>query len=463
MRSILYASLLSLLLLTACSAKENPEVTNDNGAGEEEQQVETVEAAENEEIEEDNGRLEDDFYEIDAPRALTEVEQEMLRKPGIYSGEHYDKNRVIDYLDQLPNDLTEEEFLQELVYLLSEDYHEEVDQLIHFDSTVEVNIERPDDKIDSPELRTAHYAILIDASGSMRAAVGNKTRMEAAKEAVYEFAKQVPEGATISLRVYGHKGTGTVADKQLSCSSSENLFQGHFDSAKFKQSLNSFQASGWTPIGLALETVTEDIPENTDHVVVYVVSDGIETCDGDPVQAAKDLVAADIETVVNIIGFDVDNEGQKLLKEVADAGNGEFTYVNSERDLKAYMREQYEELQNRWMEWRKEGTSQTTAIGKEKREWASELGKRIKEKSEREKERMLVAQEFLLKKHGEDLWHLEYAVTSYVFEKWRYGVMEGNKAWLDTHQEEREQFNEYFKEGMEKEQQYRDKKIGRDE
>ncbi|MBW8350705.1 hypothetical protein K0H71_14805 [Bacillus sp. IITD106] len=37
--------------------------------------------------------------------------------------------------------------------------------------------------------------------------------------------------------------------------------------------------------------------------------DGIETYSGDPVKAAKSLASDAIETVVDIIGFDVDNVG----------------------------------------------------------------------------------------------------------------------------------------------------------
>nr|WP_249306088.1 VWA domain-containing protein [Lederbergia citrea] len=192
--------------------------------------------------------------------------------------------------------------------------------------------------------------------------------MEAAKAAVMDFAKQVPENATISMRVYGHKGSGSDADKKLSCSSTENFYNGNFDDQKFQKSLDKVKPAGWTPIGLALDSVKEDIPENTDDVVVYVVSDGIETCGGDPVKAAEDLVASDIETVVNIIGFDVDdNEGQKLLKEVATAGKGEFTYVNSERDMKRYMRAQYEEIQKRWREWKEAGKLQAREMKEEKK------------------------------------------------------------------------------------------------
>ena len=47
-------------------------------------------------------------------------------------------------------------------------------------------------------------------------------------------------------------------------------------------------------------------PENENINIVYIVSDGVETCDGDPVAAAKLLQADNIQAQVNIIGFDVD-------------------------------------------------------------------------------------------------------------------------------------------------------------
>src|SRR5690606_41378162 len=91
-------------------------------------------------------------------------------------------------------------YIEELKYMFTEDYHKEMETLLTFDSTIEVDIERPDESVDTPTLKTAHYAILVDASGSMAAKVGGKTRMEAAKEAVLEFAEQIPENATLSLR-----------------------------------------------------------------------------------------------------------------------------------------------------------------------------------------------------------------------------------------------------------------------
>ena len=44
------------------------------------------------------------------------------------------------------------------------------------------------------------------------------------------------------------------------------------------------------------------------------MSDGIETCDGNPVQEAKRLANSDLNVKVNIIGFNVNDEGQKQHK-----------------------------------------------------------------------------------------------------------------------------------------------------
>lgn len=458
MKKILTAFFLSLLILVGCSSKEeNTETTV------EAQSEEPTPTTEIEEVEESISK-EVQYYEIQLPpdRELTELEKELLRYPGIYSGDNYNEDKVNEVLDQLPADLTADEYLEELKFLLLEDYHEELEIFLNFDSTVDVDIERPDETIDRPTIKTAHYAILIDASGSMKNMNGNKTRMDAAKEAVLEFAEQIPENATISLRVYGHLGSGSNADKNLSCSSTESFYNGQFEQSSFQEALKKVDGNGWTPIALALQSVKEDIPENVDEAIVYVVSDGIETCGGDPVSAAKELVDADIETVVNIIGFDVDNEGQKLLKEVATAGNGEFTYVDSEQDLKKYMRKQYEELQKAWYEWKEVGKKQAYELKEEKKRLAYETKESMKKKSYQEKERMKKAQQYLRDKYSDDSSHasrrLFSLVVNYGNEKWRYAVNVGNDLWRESVRSGNEEWRNYVNEGNEKINEMREKK-----
>ena len=92
----------------------------------------------------------------------------------------------------------------------------------------------------------------------------------------------------------------------------------------------------WTPLAATIKSAYDDLKvksaDNSENIL-FIVSDGIETCDGNPVEEAKRLANSDLNVKVNIIGFNVDDEGQKQLKETAAAGNGTYYTVNSNIDL----------------------------------------------------------------------------------------------------------------------------------
>src|SRR5699024_2463307 len=54
------------------------------------------------------------------------------------------------------------------------------------------------------------------------------------------------------------------------------------------------------------QTDFKDYPADEYTNLVYVVSDGIETCDGNPVEVAESLSDSEIHPIVNVIGFGVD-------------------------------------------------------------------------------------------------------------------------------------------------------------
>lgn len=85
--------------------------------------------------------------------------------------------------------------------------------------------------------------------------------------------------------------------------------------------------------------------------IVYVVSDGVETCGGDPVKEAKRLGELGIEPMVKIIGFDVDDAGQQQLKKVAKASKGSYQDIQSGDDLKEYLEAEKERLKREWEDW----------------------------------------------------------------------------------------------------------------
>src|SRR5690606_21920048 len=128
---------------------------------------------------------------------------------------------------------------------------------------------------------------------------------------------------------------------------------------------------------------------------IYVVSDGIETCGGDPVKAAKELHESEIQAIVNIIGFDVDNAGQRALKKVAEAGGGKYTTVSTGEDLRRHLEEEYTRLRNEWWNWGVDSSLDAWRKWGDKWEKLSKLDTMLIDKNSEENNRMLDAKNYL--------------------------------------------------------------------
>ncbi|WP_180271199.1 VWA domain-containing protein [Fredinandcohnia onubensis] len=176
--------------------------------------------------------------------------------------------------------------------------------------------------------------ILLDASGSMYGKVEGVQKMSIAKKAASRFAATVGHEKDISLVVYGHAGSNKEKDKQLSCSKIEDVYPlNTFNPEAFSKAVNAVQARGWTPLASAIDFVHKKTENSANNVTLYIISDGIETCEGDPVATAKAFANQHSNGAVNIIGFDVDAEGENQLKAVASAGNGEYISANTIEEL----------------------------------------------------------------------------------------------------------------------------------
>jgi len=65
------------------------------------------------------------------------------------------------------------------------------------------------------------------------------------------------------------------------------------------------------------------------------LSDGIETCGGDPCQLVEELKAEGINFTIHVIGLDVDDPTRQQLSCIAEAGGGTYHDVRSQDDLDA--------------------------------------------------------------------------------------------------------------------------------
>lgn len=164
--------------------------------------------------------------------------------------------------------------------------------------------------------------LVLDASGSMNALLpGGESRIAVARRAVKDVAALLPNDAQISLRLYGsqsprdeHNCEDTnVAVPFGAASANASLIAAAVDAAP---------AQGYTPIAQVLAQLRGDFPADATEPTVVLVSDGKETCDGDPVLAARKL--ADAGITVHTVGFIVDTAARQQLQAVASATGGTY-------------------------------------------------------------------------------------------------------------------------------------------
>lgn len=274
-----------------------------------------------------------------------------------YSGEQYEKDAVMKQMASQTENQSAEAVYLEMLALAGEDYREFEEFISSVDTSFESASAQPGEANGqgAPEQQQVNIAVLFDSSGSMAADVGGISKIQSAKEAISSFVSGLPDSANVSLTVYGHKGTDKAADKERSCEAIESVYElGEFDELQFTAALDSFSPAGWTPLASALASAQNHFDgqaSGESENLIYVVSDGMETCNGNPVKQAEELNQSGAKAIVNIIGFDVENDGQKQLKEVANAGDGTYSTVRNDQELKAFFEKETTRIINEWYQW----------------------------------------------------------------------------------------------------------------
>ena len=177
---------------------------------------------------------------------------------------------------------------------------------------------------------TVNLELVFDSSGSMAEKIGSETKIEAARRSILQTIDQLPDNApnfNVGFRVFGHKGNNTQAGKAESCASTDLYVpvQGVNKNA-LRQQAGAYQPTGWTPISLALQKAGEDLKagENTKNVII-MVTDGEETCNGDPCAVSQALAQSGSEVRIDVVGFGLTPDVSKNLKCIGDNSGGSYT------------------------------------------------------------------------------------------------------------------------------------------
>lgn len=165
---------------------------------------------------------------------------------------------------------------------------------------------------------------ILDISGSMVKVSGGDTQINIARKALVQSLQGVSPDTQVALRVYGHRVEQT--NKAASCQDTELLIPfAPVNIEQIKTKANALIPKGYTPIAYSLEQSRNDFnTANEAQKVIILLSDGEETCDGDPVGVVKKMIADGFKVVVNTVGFNVDSNTRKQLESIAAAGGGQY-------------------------------------------------------------------------------------------------------------------------------------------
>lgn len=169
--------------------------------------------------------------------------------------------------------------------------------------------------------------LILDASGSMETMLNGEKMINIAKREMNQLIDGLPEQVNIGLRIYGgsgEKNIGKCEDTKLYHSVSSS------NKEEMKATIQGITPSGWTPIAESLKQAADDLseyPSESNTNIIYLITDGVETCNGNPAGEIQALQQLAVQPMINVIGFNVGLKGQEELKKLAESGGGQYIHA----------------------------------------------------------------------------------------------------------------------------------------
>ena len=178
----------------------------------------------------------------------------------------------------------------------------------------------------------AAVELILDASGSMLQRMQGKRRIAIAKDVLIEAVREhIPAGTPVALRVFGHK-------EPDACRTDLEIPLAPLDAEAAAAKISGIQAMNLarTPIAASLAAVEADLKGAAGAAAIVLVTDGEETCEGDPGKVIEALQARGFQVNLNIVGFAIDNvELAEQFRTWAELGGGRYFAANDQDGLSA--------------------------------------------------------------------------------------------------------------------------------
>jgi hypothetical protein len=185
--------------------------------------------------------------------------------------------------------------------------------------------------LERPQKTRKNLEIILDASGSMKTAMGKKSRWDTALATLREVLDKLPDDFNVGLRVYGHR---EASRSPKTCTDSELVVPiEKLDREAVLTAARAVKPKGETPLVYSVLQAPADLKQVGGGTVI-LITDGEESCKGDALKAAAQLKASGLDVTLNIVGFAVTNpKVQKELGGFAETTGGRFYVAQSGQAL----------------------------------------------------------------------------------------------------------------------------------
>ncbi|MCB1019556.1 MAG: hypothetical protein KDC27_06485 [Acidobacteria bacterium] len=159
--------------------------------------------------------------------------------------------------------------------------------------------------------------------------LGGETKIEAARRVVRDISGKLPAESRLGLIAYGHRQKGDCNDIE------ELVAPGASGPAVVPGKVDQLNPLGMTPITKAFVHAADSAAKVGKPGTIVLVTDGLETCGGDPCAAVRKAKAAGMDFVLHVVGFDVAKENVSSLECSAQAGGGLYIPAENADELSA--------------------------------------------------------------------------------------------------------------------------------
>lgn len=168
---------------------------------------------------------------------------------------------------------------------------------------------------------------VLDASESMSGRINDEIKMDTVKSASLQTIADLKAHSNIGVIAYGHR-------TERDCDDIETLVTlDTLPHATINEAVKNIQPKGKTPLTKAVRRAADTFENRKSATSIVLITDGPETCGGDPCALGRELASRNANLKTHIIGVDFAGRNTSALRCLASETGGTFLEVDDSASL----------------------------------------------------------------------------------------------------------------------------------